>query len=128
MQPPAPKSYVFLLHSLKFSSTVGYWCTRRLLSHASPADDSSACAQVSEVRRQGGEAQAVGCDVKDEEAQEAMFNAHAQRYGSLDAVFLNAGVMETGAKCLLFQSTSEHPIHTCLSHTCFGTDRGMVPA
>jgi NAD(P)-dependent dehydrogenase (short-subunit alcohol dehydrogenase family) len=52
--------------------------------------------QVEEIRQSGGEAEAAQCDVRDDSAQQAVFEAHHRRFGRLDIAILNAGIFEKG--------------------------------
>lgn len=54
------------------------------------------CWQAVEIRKLGGCADAAQCDVRDDHAQQAIFAAHVQRHGGLDAAVLNAGIFEKG--------------------------------
>lgn len=56
-------------------------------SHAAPAE-----ALVEEIRRDGGQAIAVGGDVSQQEAVEALFAKTIETYGALDILVANSGL------------------------------------
>ncbi|QSN62916.1 SDR family oxidoreductase [Caballeronia sp. M1242] len=58
-------------------------------SHAEPAEK-----LADEIAALGGEAFAVGADVSDERAVDAMFDAVVQRYGTVDIVVANSGLQQ----------------------------------
>ncbi|MDR5857314.1 SDR family oxidoreductase [Caballeronia sp. LZ062] len=58
-------------------------------SHGEPAEKLAA-----EITSAGGEAFAVGADVSDENAVDAMFDAVVKRYGTVDIVVANSGLQQ----------------------------------
>jgi NADPH:quinone reductase-like Zn-dependent oxidoreductase/short-subunit dehydrogenase involved in D-alanine esterification of teichoic acids len=55
-----------------------------------------AVAQEITTTTPGAQTLAVHCDVTSDSSQKQAFNAHIQRFGSLNVVILNAGIMESG--------------------------------
>ena len=60
--------------------------------------------QVEELAQIGCEAQAIQCDVTDQEQQKEVFTKHMEQFGRLDIAVLNAGVGEAGEFQLLMQT------------------------
>ena len=73
-------------------STLGYAVTLADINFAG----ANATAQQITNRNPGAQTLAVHCDVTDESSQRHAFKAHIQRFGTLDVVILNAGIMESG--------------------------------
>jgi NADPH:quinone reductase-like Zn-dependent oxidoreductase/short-subunit dehydrogenase involved in D-alanine esterification of teichoic acids len=73
-------------------SSIGYAVT---LADINTAGAQSIAAQITNTTP-GAQAFSVYCDVTDESSQQQAFKAHIQRYGTLDCVILNAGIMESG--------------------------------
>lgn len=52
--------------------------------------------QVKELNNIGCEAQAIQCDVSNEQQQQEVFQRHMEQYKRLDIAILNAGIGEKG--------------------------------
>jgi NADPH-dependent curcumin reductase CurA/NADP-dependent 3-hydroxy acid dehydrogenase YdfG len=70
----------------------------------------------------GAQTLAIQCDVTSENSQNKAFQAHIQRFGTLNCVILNAGIMESGD---LFDSSSnsnawQRSLHVNLHGVLFG--------
>lgn len=57
---------------------------------------SSLLAQIKQLKSTHCEAQAIQCDVADENQQQEVFDRHMQQFGVLDIAILNAGIGEKG--------------------------------
>jgi len=56
---------------------------------------------VKELNQIGCSAQAVQCDVSDEQQQQEVFHRHLEEFGRLDIAILNAGIGDQGIQqCL----------------------------
>jgi NAD(P)-dependent dehydrogenase (short-subunit alcohol dehydrogenase family) len=74
--------------------------------------------QAEEIAQQGGTAVAAQCDVRNESAQQGVFDAHLRRHNRLDVAVLNAGIFEKGwvasSSNLMLLHGSQHPPHVML--------------
>lgn len=61
--------------------------------------------QADQCRQLGVQGLGVSCDVTSNQAQQAAFQQHLRKHGTLDIAVLNAGVMELGEQSL--------PGHSC---------------
>lgn len=80
-------------------SSLGYAVTLADINTAG----AHAIAQEITMTTQGAQTLALHCDVINEASQNKAFQAHIQRFGTLNVVILNAGIMESGD---LFDSSS----------------------
>ena len=61
--------------------------------------------QVNELNKIGCDAQAVQCDVSNEQQQQEAFQMHMQQFRRLDIAILNAGIGDQGQFALFLQPT-----------------------
>ena len=61
-----------------------------------PSLCSEVVLQVKELSSAGCEAQAIQCDVSNEQQQQEAFDMHMQQFRRLDIAILNAGIGDTG--------------------------------
>lgn len=77
-----------------------------------------AAEQVAEdIRANGGQAMAWGCDVSDSDAVEKMFQAVSEKFGDINVVVANAGVRRTEGDGAKPGKVSENPIIEMLEMT-----------
>jgi len=56
---------------------------------------------VKELNQIGCSAQALQCDVSDEQQQQEVFQTHLEEFGRLDIAILNAGIGDQGIRLCL---------------------------
>lgn len=61
--------------------------------------------QVKELNETGCDAQAVQCDVSNEQQQQEAFQMHMQQFRRLDIAILNAGIGDKGQLAQFLQPT-----------------------
>ena len=76
-------------------------CSR--MSSTNRALTGGLCDQIKQLKHAQCEAQAIQCDVANEQQQQEVFDRHMQQYGVLDIAILNAGIGEKGEACCIMQ-------------------------
>lgn len=72
---------------------------------------------VAEIKKNGGEAQVIKCDVSDSEAVEAMFAKVMETYGQIDILVNNAGITRDNLLIRMSEEDFETVIDTNLKGT-----------
>lgn len=63
--------------------------------------------QITQLKHVQCEAQAIQCDVSNDQQQQEVFDRHMQRFGVLDIAILNAGIGEKGTHACRFRVLPE---------------------